>query len=124
MHLQEIFFLKFIYVNIRNPIVKIRRGTLVYSKVVKYVKIPLDIPKNKNKKAGKQQSVDNSAVKTAPIIDKDSFFILSLEINMYMKMLLNYNNPMYLHQFQHKDNLTYLMDIELVLDLKQNLLHY
>ena len=108
----------------KNPIVKIIRGTLVYSKVVKYVKIPLDIPKNKNKKAGKQQSVDNSAVKTAPIIDKDSFFILSLEMNMYKKMLLHYNNPMYLHQFQHKDNLTYLMDIELVLDLKQNLLHY
>ena len=67
----------------KNPIVKIIRGTLVYSKVVKYVKIPLDIPKNKNKKAGKQQSVDNSAVKTAPIIDKLSLFIFFLEKCIY-----------------------------------------
>ena len=102
----------------KNPIVKIIRGTLVYSKVVKYVKTPLDTPKNRNKKAGKQQSVDNSAVKTALIIIKLSFFIFSLEKYMNIQTLLAYNNQAYLHQLQHKDNPAYLVDIVLVLELK------
>ena len=90
----------------------------MYSKVVKYVKIPLDIPKKRNKKAGKQQSVDNSAVKTAPIIPKLSFFIFFLVKYMCMKMSLHYNNQVHLHQLLHKDNPTYLKDIVLVLELK------
>lgn len=60
-------------------IVKIPKGTLKYVKFVKEVKIPLDIPKNKNRKAGKQQSVDNSAVITALNIIRKLFFILFLE---------------------------------------------
>ena len=90
----------------------------MYCKVVKYVKTPLEKPKRINKNAGKQHSVDKSAVVTAPIIAIFSFFILSLVKNKYTKMLLHYNNQEHLHQFQHKDNLTYLMDIELVLELK------
>ena len=58
----------------------------MYSKVVKYDKTPLDIPKNRNKKAGKQQSVDKSAVITAPIIGNLILFILFLEKYKYMQM--------------------------------------
>lgn len=58
----------------------------MYCKVVKYVKTPLEKPKKINKNAGKQQSVDKSAVVTAPIIAIFSFFILFLVKNMYMKM--------------------------------------
>jgi hypothetical protein len=84
--LQEIFLFIFLKAKIKSPIVKILRGTLVYSKVVKYDKTPLDIPKNRNKKAGKQQSVDKSAVITAPIIGNLILFILFLEKYKYMQM--------------------------------------
>lgn len=90
----------------------------MYSKVVKYDKTPLDIPKNRNKKAGKQHRVDKSAVTTAPIIGILILFILSLEKYIHMQMILHHNNQVHLLQLQHKDNLTYLMDIELVLELK------
>ena len=45
----------------------------MYCKVVKYVKTPLEKPKRINKNAGKQHSVDKSAVVTAPIIAIFSF---------------------------------------------------
>ncbi len=69
-HLHDIFLFKFIKVKIKNSIVNRKRGILIYSKFVRYVKTPLDTPKNKNKKAGKQHKVDNSAVITAPIKGK------------------------------------------------------
>ncbi|MBP7769997.1 MAG: hypothetical protein KA055_02640 [Aliarcobacter sp.] len=72
--LQEIFLLNCLIPKINKIIVKIVIGILRYSKLVKYVKTPLDIPKNKNKNAGKQQSVDKRAVTTAPNIVKLFFF--------------------------------------------------
>ena len=83
--MQDIFLLKFLNAKNRKKSVKIASGTLVNSKVVKKLRTPLVIPKNKNINAGKQQSVDNSAVKTAPIITKFDFFIKFLEIYMYIQ---------------------------------------
>ena len=97
---------------------KIAKGTLVYSKVVKKLKNPLETPKKRNNSAGKQQIVDKSAVKTAPIITKLFCFIKSLEKYNYIQKFLVYSNLLHPHLPQHKDNLTYLMDIELVLELK------
>lgn len=81
-----IFLLKFIKAKIKNIAEKIARGILVYSKFAKYANAPLDIPNNKNKNAGKQQSVDKSAVVTAPNIIREFFIILSLEKYMYKQM--------------------------------------
>ncbi len=55
----------------------------MYSKVVKKLKTPLDTPKNRKIKAGRQQIVDKSAVKTAPIITVLDFFIKLLEMYNY-----------------------------------------
>ena len=86
-HLQEIFFFKLLNAKTKSIIAKIASGILVYSKVAKYVKTPLEKPKKINKNAGKQQSVDKSAVVTALIITNLSFFIIFLVKSMYMKML-------------------------------------
>ena len=56
----------------------------MYCKVVKYVKNPLEKPKRINKNAGKQHSVDKSAVVTAPIIAIFSFFFFFFFHNMFM----------------------------------------
>lgn len=90
---------------------KIAKGTLVYSKVVKKLKTPLDTPKKRNNSAGKQQIVDKSAVKTAPIITKLFCFIQSLEKYNYIQKFLVYNNLLHLLQLQHKGNPTYLKGI-------------
>ena len=90
---------------------KIAKGTLVYSKVVKKLKNPLDTPKKRNNSAGKQQIVDKSAVKTAPIITKLFCFIKSLEKCSYIQKFLVYSNLLHLLQPQHKGNPTYLKGI-------------
>ena len=81
------------------------------SKVVKKLKTPLDTPKKRNNSAGKQQIVDKSAVKTAPIITKLFCFIQSLQMCSYIQKFLVYNNLLHLLQLQHKDNPTYLKGI-------------
>ena len=90
---------------------KIAKGTLVYSKVVKKLKTPLETPKKRNISAGKQQIVDKSAVKTAPIIAKLFCFIQSLEKYNYIQKFLVYNNLLHPLQPQHKGNPTYLKGI-------------
>jgi hypothetical protein len=68
VHLQEIFFFNLFIPKNKSAKVSITIGILKKSSSVKYVNTPLDIPKNINKNAGKQHSVDKRAVSTAPII--------------------------------------------------------
>lgn len=65
----------------------------------------LEIPKNKNKNAGKQQKVAKPALINAP---KRGIFFIALEKYMSMKNFLDHNNLIHLRHFLHKDNRAYL----------------
>jgi len=65
---QTISFFLFLTHKKKNKTVSKAKGSLKNSNCVNIVNAPLEMPKNRNKKAGKQQSVDNKAVITAPVI--------------------------------------------------------